>query len=56
MEVRDGALVMVLVMLGKRKRFTLAPLLEGVTPKLAKALNDDTASSREGEPVGGELA
>jgi antitoxin ChpS len=55
-DVGDGALVMVPVMPAKRKRFTLVQLLEGVTPKPVKALNDDTAWSREGEPVGREVA
>ncbi len=56
MDVRDGALVMVPVAPAKRKRYTLAQLLEGATPKAVKALNDDTAWSREGDAVGRELA
>ena len=39
----------------KGKRYTLAQLLEGATPKAIKALNDETAWSREGEAVGHEL-
>ena len=56
MDVRDGALVMVPAAPSKRKRYTLAQLLEGATPKVVKALNDDTAWSREGDAVGRELA
>ena len=56
MDVRDGALVMIPTIPSKRKRYTLAQLLEGVTPKAVKALNDDTAWSREGEQRGRELA
>ena len=56
MDVRDGALVMVPAAPSKRKRYTLAQLLEGATPKAVKALNDDTAWSREGERQGRELA
>ncbi len=56
MDVRDGALVMVPAKPAKRKRYTLAQLLEGATPKAVKALNDDTTWSREGNAVGRELA
>ena len=56
MDVRDGALVMVPAKPAKRKRYTLAQLLEGATPKAVKALNDDTAWSREGDAIGRELA
>ena len=56
MDVRDGALVMVPAAPSKRKRYTLAQLLEGATPKVVKALNDDTAWSRDGDAVGRELA
>ena len=56
MDVRDGALVMVPAIPSKRKRYTLAQLLEGATPKVVKALNDDTAWSRDGDAVGRELA
>ena len=56
MNLRDGALVIVPVKPAKCKRFTLAQLLEGATPKAVKALNDETAWSREGDAVGRELA
>ena len=56
MDVRDGALVMVPAKPAKRKRYTLAQLLEGATPKAVKALNDDTAWSREADAIGRELA
>jgi antitoxin ChpS len=55
-EGRDGALVLVPAKPAKRKRYTLAQLLEGTTPKAIMALNDDTAWSREGDAVGRELA
>ena len=56
MDVRDGALVMVAARPAKPKRYTLAQLLEGATPKTVKALNDETAWSRKGAAVGRELA
>ena len=56
LDVRDGALVMVPAAPSKRKRYTLVQLLEGATPKVVKALNDDTAWSRDGDAVGRELA
>jgi antitoxin ChpS len=55
MTVRDGALVLQ-PSATRRKRYTVAQLLEGATPKLTKALMDDTAWAREGEAVGRELA
>jgi antitoxin ChpS len=55
MDVRDGTLVLQAAA-PKRKRYTLDQLLEGASPKLAKALLDDTAWAREGEPQGRELA
>ncbi len=56
MDVLDGALVMVPVLATRRKRYTLAQLLVGATPATIKALNHDTAWSREGDAVGRELA
>ena len=56
MDVREGALVMVPAKPARRKRYTLAQLLEGATPKAVKALNADTAWSREGGAVGREMA
>ncbi len=56
MDVRDGALVMVPAKPTRAKRYTLAQLLEGATPKSIRALNDETAWSREGDAVGRELA
>ena len=56
MDVRDGALVLVPVQAPGRKRYTLAQLLVGATPAAIKALNNDTAWTREGEAVGRELA
>ena len=54
--VHDGSLVMVPAKPTRTKRYTLAQLLEGVTPKTIKALNDETAWSRDGDAVGRELA
>lgn len=39
-----------------RKRYSLAELLHGATPEVLAELNQLTAASREGEPVGKELA
>jgi antitoxin ChpS len=55
MDVRDGTLVLQPVN-PKRKRYSIAQLLEGASPKLVKALLEDTAWAREGEPQGRELA
>ena len=55
MDVRDGALVIVPALPAKRKRYTMAQLLEGATPKTMKALNVQTAWSRAGRAVGREL-
>ena len=54
-DVRDGALVMVPAKPVKRKRYTVAQLLEGAMPKAVKALNADTAWSREGDAIGREV-
>lgn len=40
----------------ERKRYALADLLRGVTPKRMSRLNADTAWAREGKPVGREIA
>jgi antitoxin ChpS len=55
MNVRDGALVLQPVN-PKRKRYSIAQLLEGASPKLVNALVEDTAWAREGDTVGRELA
>jgi antitoxin component of MazEF toxin-antitoxin module len=55
MDVRDRTLVMVLVLATKPKRYTLAQLLVGATPAAIKALNYDSAWSREGNAIGCEL-
>jgi antitoxin ChpS len=39
-----------------RKRYTLAELLKGATPKKMKALNQKTKWALAGKPVGRELA
>jgi antitoxin ChpS len=39
-----------------RKRYSLAELLRGATPKKTKALHKKTQWAREGKPVGRELA
>ena len=56
MNVRNGALVIVPAQPPKRKRYTLAQLLEGATPNAVKALKLETAWAREGGAVGRELA
>lgn len=56
MEVRDGALLMVPAKRSRRVRYSLAQLLEGVTPATAKALNLETAGARDGDAQGRELA
>lgn len=56
MDVQDGTLHVVPLQAAPRKRYSLAQLLEGATPKLVKALNADTADARSGAPVGRELA
>ncbi len=56
MDVRDGALFMMPVKPTRPKRYTLAQLLEGATPRVVKALKDETAWSRERDAVGRELA
>ncbi len=40
----------------ERKRYALAELLRGATPKRISRLNADTAWAREGKPVGREIA
>ena len=55
MDVHDGARAMVPAKSAEGKRYTLAQLLEGATPRAVKALNDDTAWLREGGEVGREL-
>ena len=54
--VRKEVLVMVSVVPNERKRYTVVQLLEGATPKVIKALNDDAERLREGGNVGRELA
>lgn len=39
----------------KKRRYTLAELLEGVDEKSMKSLNAQTAWAREGDPIGREL-
>lgn len=56
MGVRDEVFVMLSATHSKRKRYPLVQLLEGAAPNVSKALNDDTAWSREGDAVGRELA
>ena len=54
--VKDGGLVLTRAERSRRKRFTQAELLEGVTPALARALREKTRASLEGRPVGREIA
>jgi antitoxin ChpS len=56
MDVRNGTLVIVPARPPRRKRYTLAQLLDGATPRAIKALHAATAWSREDGAVGRELA
>ena len=38
-----------------RKRYSLRELLKGATPEAMRQLTDETAWSREGDPVGREI-
>jgi len=55
-EFVEGAVTLRPVTRNSRKRYTLAELLQGVTPEVMTALNEDTAWAREGEAVGRELS
>jgi antitoxin ChpS len=55
-EFVEGAVTLRPVTRNNRKRYTLAELLQGVTPEVMAALNEDTAWAREGEAVGRELS
>lgn len=54
--IKDGGLVLTRAERSRRKRFTQAELLEGVTPALARALREKTRAALEGGPVGREIA
>jgi len=54
LEVADGRITARPV--GARKRYALAELLRGVTPKVIAELNNATAWSRDGDPTGREIA
>ena len=54
--VKDGGLVLTPAERSRRKRFTQAELLEGLTPALARALREKTRAALEGGPVGREIA
>lgn len=54
-EFVEGAVTLRPVTRNSRKRYTLAELLQGVTPEVMTALKEDTAWAREGEAVGREL-
>jgi antitoxin ChpS len=54
LEIANGAITMRPAV--SRKRYRLTELLRGVTPDLMDGLNADTAWSRDGKPVGRELA
>jgi len=56
LDVNDGAHTARPAYKTGRKRYALADLLRGVTPKMMSRLNADTAWAREGRPVGGEIA
>jgi antitoxin ChpS len=52
----QGDKLVIQPMRSMRKRYSLSQLLEGSSPRLLKALNQETAWSREGEAVGREIA
>jgi antitoxin component of MazEF toxin-antitoxin module len=54
--VPDGFIVRKGEVAPRKKRYTLAELLEGVDKKSLKALNDQVAPAMAGAPVGRELA
>lgn len=54
LEVANGRITMRPA--GVRKRYALAELLRGVTPDVLAELNAATAWSREGGPIGREIA
>lgn len=54
-EFIEGAVTLRPVTRNNRKRYTLAELMEGVTPEIMDELNADLAWSLEIEPVGREL-
>ena len=55
-EVADGAFTARPAQQQTRKHYTLAELLQGVTPEVNETLNAETTWAREGGPVGRELA
>ena len=54
LEVADGRITARPV--GARKRYRLAELMHGVTPRVIAELNAATAWSRDGDPTGREIA
>ena len=56
LNVNDGAFTARPAYKTERKRYALADLLRGVTPKMMSKLNAGTAWAREGKPVGREIA
>ena len=54
-EVSGGVLTARPVAKPARKRSSLRELLRGATPEAMRRIHDDTAWSREGDPVGREL-
>lgn len=55
-EVKNGAFTARPISQQTRKRYTLAELMQGITPESMEALNAETVWAREGGPVGRELA
>lgn len=54
LDVTDGEFVARPLQEGRRKRYSLAELLHGTTPKKMKALHKETEWAREGKPTGRE--
>jgi antitoxin ChpS len=56
LDVNDGAFTARPAHNNERKRYALADLLRGVTPKMMSRLNAGSAWGREGRPIGREIA
>jgi len=54
-DIENGALIAHPLHEKIRKRYSLKELLQGITPKVAAAMKDETKDLRDGNPVGREL-
>jgi len=55
MNIEKGALVARPMHKKMQKRYSLKELLQGITPKTAAAMKEETKELREGQPTGREL-